>query len=119
MAVVESGPTQVQQVLAKGSIADPFPSLELRYFPGSYSFNRLVCIWYCAHNLFIQDAYTARGDRTGSQFFKTRNTELAHDENIQRSTQPFCNFVRNRHAAARQSEHNHIFTTCVFIKLLR
>src|SRR5256886_10181524 len=28
MAVVESGPTQVQQVLAKGSIADPFPSLE-------------------------------------------------------------------------------------------
>src|SRR6478609_61865 len=28
MAVVESGPTQVQRVLAKGSIADPFPSLE-------------------------------------------------------------------------------------------
>src|SRR2546429_1752261 len=28
MAVVESGPTQVQLVLAKGSIADPFPSLE-------------------------------------------------------------------------------------------
>src|SRR5213594_3857138 len=28
MAVVERGPTQVQQVLAKGAIADPFPSLE-------------------------------------------------------------------------------------------
>jgi glutamine synthetase len=28
MAVVESGPTQVQRVLAKGSIADPFASLE-------------------------------------------------------------------------------------------
>src|SRR5712691_9702158 len=28
MAVVESGPNQVQRVLAKGSIADPFPTLE-------------------------------------------------------------------------------------------
>ena len=28
MAVVESGPTQVQRVLAKGAIADPFPTLE-------------------------------------------------------------------------------------------
>src|SRR5207248_8608312 len=28
MAVVESGPTQVQRVLAKGPIADPFPTLE-------------------------------------------------------------------------------------------
>ena len=28
MAVVESGPTQVQSVLAKGQIADPFPTLD-------------------------------------------------------------------------------------------
>jgi glutamine synthetase len=28
MAVVESGPTQVQQVLAKGAIPDPFPTLD-------------------------------------------------------------------------------------------
>ena len=35
MAVVESGPTQVQQVLAKGSIADPLPTLEqARHDPG-------------------------------------------------------------------------------------
>ena len=35
MAVVESGPTQVQKVLAKGSIADPFATLEqARHDPG-------------------------------------------------------------------------------------
>ena len=28
MAVVESGPTEVQRVLAKGPIPDPFPTLD-------------------------------------------------------------------------------------------
>ena len=35
MAVVESGPTQVQQVLGRGPIPDPFPTLDqARHDPG-------------------------------------------------------------------------------------
>ncbi|HEY1369030.1 MAG TPA: hypothetical protein VGF23_18045, partial [Gaiellaceae bacterium] len=35
MAIVESGPTQVQRVLAKGPVPDPFPTLdEARKDPG-------------------------------------------------------------------------------------
>src|SRR5438128_9099304 len=37
MAVVESGPTQVQRVLAKGPVPDPFPTLEdARHDPGRH-----------------------------------------------------------------------------------
>src|SRR4029453_14017630 len=86
-------------------------------FLRSHCFDGLLCMWYCAHNVFIQNAHAARGDRTGGQFFETRDAEFANNENIERGTEAFRNFVGNRHAAPRQAENDHVVTIGIFYEL--
>src|SRR4029453_935707 len=72
-----------------------------------------------AHDIFIQNTHSTRSDGAGSKFLETRDTELAHDKNVERCTKALCNFVGNRHAAAGQAEHDYVVAICIFPELLR
>ncbi len=53
-----------------------FAPLKFGCFLGGHCFNRLGCVWYCAHNIFVQNAHTARGDRASSQFFEIQGRRV-------------------------------------------
>src|SRR5262249_16766251 len=93
--------------------------LKFGCFPGCDRFNCSVCVRDCAHDVFIQNAHTARCDRASSQFFKSRHSEFAHDENVEWCAQALRHFISNRNAAARQTEHDYIGASCIFLELLR
>ncbi|KAF5409306.1 MAG: hypothetical protein Udaeo2_05510 [Candidatus Udaeobacter sp.] len=75
----------------------------------------LVCVRYRTYDIFIQNAHSARSDCAGSQLFETRDTEFAHYKNVKWRAQALCNFISNRHTAARQAQHDHVIATCVFL----
>src|SRR5262249_83323 len=93
--------------------------LKFGCFFGGNDFYRLARVWYCAHNIFVQDAHTTRGDRPSSQFFESRHTEFAHDENVEWCAQVLRHFISNRNAAARKPEHNGIELGCIISELCR
>ena len=102
-SVIHENDNSVAQLGRGTSFAiDLFASFKFGRLPNRYSFNHLVCMWYRARDIFVQNAHTAGSYRAGSQFFKAGNTKFAHDKNIERRAKPLRDFERHRHTAPWQ-----------------
>ena len=56
----------------------------------------------------VEDAHAAGGDRAHGQLLVAGHAELAHEEHVERRVQRPGDLVADRHAAARQPEHDDV-----------
>jgi hypothetical protein len=66
----------------------------------------------------LQDAHAAGADRTHREFLVVRHAELAYQQQIELGAQRGRHRRGNRHAAARQGQHDHVGPVRVRRKLL-
>ena len=66
----------------------------------------------------LEDNDTTAGDRAHGQFLLAWNAEFSHDKNIEEQAQLTSDFESNGNSAARQSQHDGVFRTKLFVKLV-
>jgi hypothetical protein len=95
-----------------------FAPLKFGCLFGRYRFNCLACEWYCAHNILIQNAHTARRDRASGELFETRDAKFADDEGVEWCAQALRYFISNWNATTWQTEYDYILPPCIFLEFL-
>ena len=66
----------------------------------------------------IDLADTASRNGTHGELFVPGDAELADDVHVQRNAQRTGNFPRDRHSAAREGQHNHVFPIAILGQFL-
>ena len=60
------------------------------------------------HHVLVEHAHAAGGDGAHGQLLVARHAQLAHEEDVERGAQRPGHLVGDRHAAARQRQHEHV-----------
>ncbi len=60
------------------------------------------------HNILVENPHAAGGDRTHRKLAMAWQAELSDEEDIERRVECAGDFVRHRHASARQREHHDV-----------
>jgi hypothetical protein len=58
--------------------------------------------------LIVEHAHATGGDRPHRQLLIAGDAKLADDKDIERRSEPAGHLIGNRHAAARQRQHEHV-----------
>ena len=59
-------------------------------------------------NFLVDDPHVALADRSHRELRLVRDTELAHDDDVERRAERDGDLVRDGHATARQAEHHEV-----------
>jgi predicted nucleotidyltransferase len=95
-----------------------FATLELPFLSGNDFVDYRGRDSEAVNDIFVQDADATRGDCAEGEFLVTGHPELAYHENINGRANSPCDSERDRHAAPRQPEHQHIIAARVLDELL-
>jgi hypothetical protein len=101
VAVQPLAPVQFTSLLLGNSVDDAFRDAER------------------SHHVVIHEANAAAGDGAHCQFLVPRYAEFAHHEDIQWSMQRTRHLERNRDAATRQRQHQHVLAAGECLQLGR
>jgi hypothetical protein len=66
----------------------------------------------------VQDAHTARRDRSSGELFETRDAKFAHYEGVEWCAEVLRHLISNRNATTWQTEYDYILAPCIFLELL-
>src|SRR6478609_6263923 len=62
----------------------------------------------CPEHRVIDDPHSATRDRADAELLMAWQTQLSHDEDIERGIERDCNLERHRHAAPRQAKNEQV-----------
>jgi hypothetical protein len=91
--------------------------LEFGQFLRADGINHLIGNQQRIYNVPVEYAHTTRSDRTHGQLWVTGQTEFANNKHVEWRVQFSGYFRRNRHATARQREHEHIGSIRVAVEI--
>ena len=105
-SVVDQDHRAVAQVDRGAAVAiELLASHELPAFDGRGALDVIVSEFQLGDDRVVEHTDTAARDRAEGQLLMARNTELAHEKQIERRREAAGELEADRHAASRQREH--------------
>ena len=107
----DCAPTQLNRrtIAAVQAVATGY----LLFLGGNYPIDHRIGKSGHRHHVIVEDLHAPRRNCTERQLFLPRHTEFANHEDIERRVQGIRNLRGDGDAAARQAEHQDVWTICV------